>query len=63
MHLTPNFFFTLSSLSVLNSEIFLVFNFVLLSYIDWNLRNANKMTLIQDFAIISTSICNMKFTA
>ena len=36
----------------LNSEIFLVFKVTLVSYKDLNLQNANKMTSIQDFAII-----------
>ena len=35
----------------------------LVSYRDANLRNANKMTSFQDFAIISTSIYNTQFTA
>ena len=48
----------------MNSEIFLiVFNVMLVSYRDLNLQNANMMTLIQDFAIISISIYNTQFTA
>ena len=39
----------------MKSEIFLVFNIVLVSYRDLNSQNANKMKLIQGFAIISTS--------
>ena len=36
---------------------------MLVSYRDLNLQNANKMTSVQDFAIISTSIYNTQFTA
>ena len=33
-----------------------------MSYRDLNSQNGNKMTLLQDFAIISTSIYNTQFT-
>ena len=35
---------------------------MLVSYRDLNLQNANKMTSLQDFAIISTLIYNTQFT-
>ena len=47
----------------MNSEIFSVLNVALVSYRDFNLQNANKMTSIQDFTIICTSIYNTQFTA
>ena len=43
----------------LNGEIVLVLNVTLLCYRDLNLQNDNKMTSIQDFAIISS---NAQFT-
>ena len=55
MHLTVH---SESTVYTLSSQIFFVFNVALLSYRDLNLQNANKMTSIQDFAIISTSIYN-----
>ena len=47
----------------LSSEIFPVSSIALVSYRDLNLQNANKMTSIPDFAIITTSIYNAQFTA
>ena len=47
----------------LNSKIYPVLNVALVSYRDLNLQNANKMTSVQDFATISTSIYNTQFTA
>ena len=42
---------------------YFVFNVALVSYRDLNLQYANKMTSIQDFAIISTFIYNTQLTA
>ena len=62
---SKNVFCLINSMYVqkLNSEIFPVLNVALVSYRDLNLQNANKMTSLQDFAIISTSMYNMQFTA
>ena len=66
MQLTPKYVFRLiNSMYVqwLSSEMSPVLNVALVSYRDLNLQNADKMTSIQDFDIISTSIYNTQFTA
>ena len=63
VHLTPKNVFRFINSEQLNSEIFPALNVALVSYRDMNLQNSNKMTSIQDSAIIFTSIYNTQFTA